>query len=80
MQTIYPDMSPSVQGNQDGGKWAGAEFSHQEGALGPLEVDMCSGQSKGFQVAMQGFGMGALVCSGRLSLITGEEASQVSAQ
>lgn len=80
MQKIYPEMFPSVQGNQDGGRWVWAEFSHQEGALAPLEVDMCSGQSKGFQEAMQGFGMGALACSGRLSLVTGEEASQVSAQ
>lgn len=68
-RVLYADnvskMSTSVWGNQDGGRWVGAEFSHQEGALAQLEVEMCSGQSAGSRKAMQGFGMGAFVCSGR---------------
>lgn len=67
-------MSTSVWGNQDGGRWVGAEFSHQEGALAQLEAEMCSGLSKGFQEGHAGIWDGGSLCArGGLSPVTGEE-------
>lgn len=81
MQTMYPKMSTSLRGRQDKGRWVEAEFSHQEGALAQLEVEMCARQGRGFQEGhARDLGWGLLRTPGGLSLVTAEEASQVCAQ